>query len=118
MSSTLLLALLLPPRRTWLGVAVVVALLLDTPLTGFDAMGAGTGASNPALAENGVVHMHPGIAGSADLDFATVETEVRRGMEDWTRVSRRYRRTRIESHLTRASQIQALSSNLIANTKP
>jgi hypothetical protein len=38
------------------------------PLTGFDAMGAGTGASNPALAENGVVHMHPGIAGSADLD--------------------------------------------------
>jgi len=37
-------------------------------LTGFDAMGAGSGASNPALLEGGVVQMHPGIQGTADLD--------------------------------------------------
>lgn len=30
----------------------------------------GSGASNPALAEHGVIHHHPGIAGGADLDPA------------------------------------------------
>ncbi len=35
-------------------------------LTGFGDQG-GTGASNPDLAENGKVHVHPGISGSADL---------------------------------------------------
>jgi hypothetical protein len=39
-------------------------------LTGFDSMGAGTGTSNPALAEGGVIRMHPGITGAADLDAA------------------------------------------------
>ncbi|MBT8336207.1 MAG: spondin domain-containing protein [Gemmatimonadetes bacterium] len=38
------------------------------PLTGFDAMGAGTGMSDPTLAEDGVIRMHPGITGDADLD--------------------------------------------------
>jgi hypothetical protein len=28
---------------------------------------AGTGVSNPALAEGGVIHHHPGIQGGADL---------------------------------------------------
>lgn len=37
------------------------------PLTGVDSGGRGTGMSNPALAEGGVVRMHPGIAGTADL---------------------------------------------------
>ena len=37
------------------------------PLTGVDSAGAGTGASNPALAENGVVTRHGGIDGSGDL---------------------------------------------------
>jgi hypothetical protein len=36
-------------------------------LTGFDNGGAGTGMSNPALAEGGVVHHHGGITGAADL---------------------------------------------------
>jgi hypothetical protein len=35
-------------------------------LTGFGDQG-GTGASNPELAENGRIHVHPGIAGVADL---------------------------------------------------
>ena len=35
-------------------------------LTGFGDQG-GTGTSNPALAEGGVIRMHPGITGSADL---------------------------------------------------
>ena len=38
------------------------------PLTGFDSMGQGTGMSNPDLAEGGVVRLHRGIAGDADLD--------------------------------------------------
>ena len=38
------------------------------PLTGQDSMGQGTGASNPALAENGVIHHHAGILGVGDLD--------------------------------------------------
>lgn len=37
------------------------------PLTGVDSGGAGTGMSDPALAENGVVRHHPGIDGDADL---------------------------------------------------
>jgi hypothetical protein len=37
------------------------------PLTGFDPMGEGTGTSNPALAEDDVVRVHPGIQGIADL---------------------------------------------------
>ncbi len=37
------------------------------PLTGVDSMGQGTGTSNPALAEGGVVTMHPGITGDSDL---------------------------------------------------
>ncbi len=40
------------------------------PLTGVDSGGAGTGATNPALAEGGVITVHPGIAGSDDLDPA------------------------------------------------
>ena len=36
-------------------------------LTGFGDQG-GTGVSNPALFENGVIHHHPGVAGVADLD--------------------------------------------------
>ncbi len=33
-----------------------------------DDMGApGTGTTNPALAEGGVIHHHPGIAGGSDL---------------------------------------------------
>jgi hypothetical protein len=28
----------------------------------------GTGMSNPALAENGVIRMHPGVVGNDDLD--------------------------------------------------
>jgi Spondin_N len=37
------------------------------PLTGVDSMGAGTGMSNPALAEGGVIAHHGGITGAADL---------------------------------------------------
>ncbi len=37
------------------------------PLTGVDSMGAGTGTSNPALAEDGVIAHHAGITGAADL---------------------------------------------------
>ncbi|MGI9600699.1 MAG: spondin domain-containing protein [Acidimicrobiales bacterium] len=37
------------------------------PLTGVDSGGAGTGMTNPALAENGVIHAHTGVTGSADL---------------------------------------------------
>lgn len=40
------------------------------PLTGQDSMGQGTGTSNPALAENGVIHHHGGILGAGDLDPA------------------------------------------------
>ncbi|MGH3650170.1 MAG: spondin domain-containing protein [Acidimicrobiia bacterium] len=40
------------------------------PLTGQDNMGQGTGMSNPALAENGVIHHHSGILGVGDLDPA------------------------------------------------
>ena len=36
-------------------------------LTGFGDQG-GTGMSNPALAEDGVIHKHDGISGTADLD--------------------------------------------------
>ena len=39
------------------------------PLTGFGDQG-GTGTTNPGLAEGGVIAMHPGIAGGADLDPA------------------------------------------------
>lgn len=38
------------------------------PLTGQDSMGAGTMASDPTLAENGVIHHHAGILGVGDLD--------------------------------------------------
>ena len=38
------------------------------PLTGQDSMGQGTGASDPALAESGVIHHHDGILGVGDLD--------------------------------------------------
>lgn len=37
------------------------------PLTGEDSGGAGTGMSNPDLAEGGTVTVHPGIAGTGDL---------------------------------------------------
>jgi hypothetical protein len=37
------------------------------PLTGVPSTDAGTGASDPALAENGVIRHHPGIQGVADL---------------------------------------------------
>lgn len=37
------------------------------PLTGVDSGGQGTGMSNPALAEGGVIAAHPGVAGVADL---------------------------------------------------
>lgn len=40
------------------------------PLTGVDSAGQGTGATNPALAENGVITVHGGIAGGGDLDPA------------------------------------------------
>lgn len=40
------------------------------PLTGQDSMGQGTGMSNTALAENGVIHHHGGILGVGDLDPA------------------------------------------------
>lgn|SRR5262245_31851359 len=36
-------------------------------LVGVSSGEPGTGTSNPALAEGGVIHMHPGIAGIADL---------------------------------------------------
>ena len=39
------------------------------PLTG-GPDGSGTGASNPTLAENGVIHMHAGIQGGNDLSQA------------------------------------------------
>lgn len=38
------------------------------PLTGQDSMGQGTGVSDPALAEGGVIHHHGGIVGIGDLD--------------------------------------------------
>lgn len=38
------------------------------PLTGFDNGGESATMSNPALAEDGRIHKHPGIAGQADLD--------------------------------------------------
>ena len=38
------------------------------PLTGVDSDDEGTGMSNPALAEGGVIHHHEGIQGIADLD--------------------------------------------------
>jgi hypothetical protein len=41
--------------------------------------------SRPVWSET--VHYELNRAGSADLDFATSESEVRNGMEDWTRVS-------------------------------
>lgn len=44
------------------------------PLTGQDSMGQGSGMSDPALAENGVIHHHNGIGGFADLDA---------GINDW-----------------------------------
>ncbi len=40
------------------------------PLTGVDSGGQGTGATDPALAENGVISVHGGITGSGDLDPA------------------------------------------------
>ncbi len=40
------------------------------PLTGVDSGGAGTGLSNPALAQGGVIRPHSGITGNADLDPA------------------------------------------------
>jgi hypothetical protein len=36
-------------------------------LVGVSSGEPGTGVSNPALAEGGVIHHHPGIAGGADL---------------------------------------------------
>jgi hypothetical protein len=56
------------------------------PLTGFDAMGAGTGMSDPGLAEGGVIRMHPGITGSGDLDPA---------VHGWTGAVARYEVERI-----------------------
>jgi hypothetical protein len=40
------------------------------PLSGVPSSEPGTGASNPALAEGGVIHHHPGIVGVADLQPA------------------------------------------------
>lgn len=40
------------------------------PLTGVDSGGQGTAMTDPDLAENGVIHHHPGIQGVADLDPA------------------------------------------------
>ncbi|MEM7141981.1 MAG: spondin domain-containing protein [Actinomycetota bacterium] len=40
------------------------------PLTGFHDGSIGTGTSNPALAEGGVITAHPGVSGVADLDPA------------------------------------------------
>jgi hypothetical protein len=37
-------------------------------LVGVTGSDPGTGASNPALLEGGVIHHHPGIAGGVDLD--------------------------------------------------
>jgi hypothetical protein len=37
-------------------------------LTGVMSTDPGTGMSNPALAENGVIRMHPGVVGNDDLD--------------------------------------------------
>ncbi|NNE72770.1 MAG: hypothetical protein HKN26_03830, partial [Acidimicrobiales bacterium] len=45
------------------------------PLTGVDSGGAGTGTSDPALAEHGVITRHGGITGSGDLDPALVGWE-------------------------------------------
>jgi hypothetical protein len=56
------------------------------PLTGVDTGGAGTGTSDPSLAESGVVHPHPGIAGDADLEP---------GVHGWTDPVARARITRI-----------------------
>ena len=39
-------------------------------LTGVESMDPGSGMSDPALAEGGVIHHHPGIAGIDDLDPA------------------------------------------------
>lgn len=39
-------------------------------LSGVESMDMGTGMTNPALAEDGVIRMHPGIAGTDDLDPA------------------------------------------------
>lgn len=39
-------------------------------LTGVASTEPGTGTTDPALAENGVIHAHPGIQGDADLDPA------------------------------------------------
>jgi hypothetical protein len=36
-------------------------------LVGVSSGEPGTGTSNPALAEGGVIHAHPGVAGIADL---------------------------------------------------
>lgn len=38
------------------------------PLTGVPSESPGSGMSNPALAQNGVVDYHPGVAGTGDLD--------------------------------------------------
>lgn len=37
------------------------------PLTGVPSTDPGTGMSNPALAENGVIGLHPGVTGGVDL---------------------------------------------------
>ncbi len=39
-------------------------------LVGISSGAEGAGASNPELAEGGVVSMHPGVTGEADLDAA------------------------------------------------
>ena len=58
------------------------------PLTGAHDGSLGTGASNPALAEGGVITRHPGIAGDADLDPA---------VHDWTDPVAKVTITRIDN---------------------
>ena len=57
------------------------------PLTGVDSGGAGTGMSNPALAQGGVIAPHGGIAGVADLVP---------GVHDWADPVARITVTRID----------------------
>jgi len=45
------------------------------PLSGVSSSDAGTGMSNPALAEDGVVAMHPGVTGGNDLTASHMWTD-------------------------------------------
>ena len=69
-------------------------------LTGFDNGGMGSGMSNPELYEGGVVRMHPGISGDADLD-AEVHGWTARSPASWWSGSAEHRPHRLNDRVPR-----------------